>query len=171
MNVQQYLFHIDKQNAAGQLNSSLQVTMPYMHSVTLPDWLGHSTYYNSCYITEGHGYLYHKIYTKNRNYLIYKLYGPKWDRTFLGCGLTYVNHSQHMPRVWFGIHKSQPNYTLGTVWLRFTYAKPYLRYSLAWGNGFACYTGLDVPYPSVIVCSYTGQRYQRSLASVVLLLI
>ena len=27
--------------------------VPYMHSVTLPDWLGHSTYYNSCYTIEG----------------------------------------------------------------------------------------------------------------------
>ena len=28
-----------------------------------------------------------------------------------------------------------PNHTLDTVWLCFSYAKPYPRYSLAWGMG------------------------------------
>ena len=44
-------------------------------------------------------------------------------------------------RVWIGLGFFTPNHTLGTVWLRFMYAKPYPRCSSAGGNEFACYTG------------------------------
>ena len=61
-------------------DSRQQVTMPYLYSVTPPDWLGHSTYYNSCYTMEGHGHLYHKIYTKIETIWNTNI-RPKWDRT------------------------------------------------------------------------------------------
>ena len=82
-----------------------------------------------------------KIYIK----MILSRYGLVYEnrrKTRSGYVLAYINHSQTIPGYSLAyVNCKQPIYTRGTVWLRFAYAKPYPRYSLAWWNMFDCYTG------------------------------